>query len=114
MDTANQGLAPWLFKVFPALDFDTSCGEGIWRLSGSSRSLKQGIRVDVLLAGDACLARTVPEASVGNGRKTGSNGILALRTGKQGKSEDLENLVGKGGGAGRVRTAASQFCRLLP
>ncbi len=33
---------------------------------------------------------------------------------KEGTAEALEELTRVGGGAGRVRTAASQFCRLLP
>ena len=33
---------------------------------------------------------------------------------REGKSEGIEELAEVGGGAGRDRTAASQFCRLLP
>jgi hypothetical protein len=33
---------------------------------------------------------------------------------KEGTAEALDSLAGVDGGAGRVRTAASQFCRLLP
>ncbi len=34
--------------------------------------------------------------------------------GNDAKPEALESVAGLTGGAGRVRTAASQFCRLLP
>ena len=33
---------------------------------------------------------------------------------KEETAEALDELAGVGGGAGRDRTAASQFCRLLP
>jgi integrase len=58
---------------------------------------------------------TIPaEIQTGTGSKTGSNEEEAATVSKEKVAEALDSLAGVSGGAGRDRTAASQFCRLLP
>ena len=62
----------------------------------------------------ASLGAMAAKIAVGTGSKTGSNETQTV-TGERGRSSEArEKAVGRSGGAGRVRTAASQFCRLLP
>ena len=46
--------------------------------------------------------------------KTVTEQNQTIMVGQEETAEALEELAGVDGGAGRVRTAASQFCRLLP
>ena len=62
----------------------------------------------------ASLGPLASKTEAGTGSKTGSSDIRAVRTERQEITEATENLVGSIGGAERGRTAASQFCRLLP
>jgi len=67
----------------------------------------------------AHLRNAVNKASLGviaikTGSGTGSKANLVIRGETIGMSEVPDMPVGIIGGAGRVRTAASQFCRLLP
>ena len=71
----------------------------------------------------AHLREAVNKASLNQaGAKTGNETVTATVTKenqpitrqKEGTAEALDELVEVGGGAERVRTAASQFCRLLP
>ena len=50
----------------------------------------------------------------GTGSKTGSNANVVIRGEQRGIAEVRDIPVGMFGGAERGRTAASQFCRLLP
>jgi hypothetical protein len=67
----------------------------------------------------AHLLAAVNTASLGataekTGSGTGSNEVRPIVSKNGECSETPDNLVGSVGGAERVRTAASQFCRLLP
>ena len=62
----------------------------------------------------ASLGALASKIHVGTGSKTGSNEILVMRNTRGEIAEVPENLTGMFGGAERGRTAASQFCRLLP
>jgi len=65
-------------------------------------SLKASLEPSTIQSAIETVTKTVTEQhqsiTVGNGERT----------------EVIEELAGVGGGAERVRTAASQFCRLLP
>jgi integrase len=69
------------------------------------------------------LREAVNKASLGQSMVKSANGTVTKTVTKQNQpvtvekketAEAFEELAGIGGGAGRVRTAASQFCRLLP
>jgi integrase len=67
----------------------------------------------------AHLREAVNKASLGaiaskTGSKTGSDEISSQKAGLPPIAEVTDIPARMGGGAGRVRTAASQFCRLLP
>jgi len=62
----------------------------------------------------ASLGAIATKIEVGTGSKTGSSENQAVNAETGQTIEPLDNSAGSGGGAGRVRTAASQFCRLLP
>jgi hypothetical protein len=62
----------------------------------------------------ASLGALAAKTGSGTGSKTGSELINVAKAPEAKNSEALEPLVGIGGGAERGRTAASQFCRLLP
>lgn len=62
----------------------------------------------------ASLGALASKIEVGTGSKTGSNKILVIRNARGEIAEVSKNLAGMFGGAERGRTAASQFCRLLP
>ena len=51
---------------------------------------------------------------VGSESETVTNETLEGNHQQAGEAEPIESTSGCVGGAGRVRTAASQFCRLLP
>jgi len=60
------------------------------------------------------LGDAVSGMGLATGSKTGTNEIAHHEQMRSNETEAIDVAVGKGGGAGRVRTAASQFCRLLP
>ena len=62
----------------------------------------------------ASLGPIASQIQVGTGSKTGSNAMWQIKGGEQPVAEALGNYAVSSGGAERVRTAASQFCRLLP
>ncbi len=62
----------------------------------------------------ASLGAIASKNLIGTGSKTGSNENPEILGREDQHAEALDILVGSGGGAERVRTAASQFCRLLP
>jgi len=71
----------------------------------------------------AHLRQAVNKASLGQSAARSGNETVTKTVTKENHSitaeneetaEPLEDLAGIGGGAERVRTAASQFCRLLP
>ena len=57
-----------------------------------------------------------PEIKTGNGTVTATvtSATQPITGEREETAEALDSLAGVGGGAERVRTAASQFCRLLP
>lgn len=69
------------------------------------------LRTAVNRASLGALASKIPS---GTGGKTGSKESQRLEQGPVRITEPSEISIGMVGGAGRVRTAASQFCRLLP
>jgi hypothetical protein len=62
----------------------------------------------------ASLGAIASKSASGTGSKTGSNENQGVEQGPVRITEPSEISPGIFGGAGRVRTAASQFCRLLP
>jgi integrase len=62
----------------------------------------------------ASLGAIAAKTQVGTGSKTGSNAMGKFTDGGQPVAEPVGIYLRRGGGAERVRTAASQFCRLLP
>ncbi len=62
----------------------------------------------------ASLGSMTPGIPIETGTKTGTNENQAGESEKAVEAEVLNKLEETNGGAGRVRTAASQFCRLLP
>ncbi len=62
----------------------------------------------------ASLGAIAATSASGTGSKTGSNENQRVEQGPVRITEPSEISAGMFGGAGRVRTAASQFCRLLP
>ena len=62
----------------------------------------------------ASLGIMASKTGSGTGSKTGSNANLVIRGEQRGMAEEPNISVGMIGGAERGRTAASQFCRLLP
>ena len=62
----------------------------------------------------ASLGAIAATRAVEVGSKTGSNENHRVEQGPSRITESSEISAGMLGGAGRVRTAASQFCRLLP
>ena len=54
------------------------------------------------------------QAEMVTGSKTGSNANVVIRAEQRGIAEVPKISMGMFGGAERGRTAASQFCRLLP
>ena len=62
----------------------------------------------------ASLGAIAAKSAGGTGSKTGSNENQRVEQGPVRITEPSEIFTGMVGGAGRVRTAASQFCRLLP
>ena len=62
----------------------------------------------------ASLGIMASKTGSGTGSKTGSNTNLVIRDEQRGIAEVPKISMGMIGGDGRVRTAASQFCRLLP
>ena len=62
----------------------------------------------------ASLGIMASKTESGTGSKTGSNANLVIRGEQRGMAEEPNISVGMIGGAERGRTAASQFCRLLP
>ena len=62
----------------------------------------------------ASLGAIASKSASGTGSKTGSNENQRVEQGPVRITEPSEISTGMIGGAGRVRTAASQFCRLLP
>ena len=62
----------------------------------------------------ASLGPLACKTEAGTGSKTGSSEIGTVRMERPEITEATENLAGSVGGAERGRTAASQFCRLLP
>ena len=71
----------------------------------------------------AHLREAVNKASLGQSTARSTNETVTktvteqnqtITVGQGRNAEAIEELAGASGGAGRVRTAASQFCRLLP
>ena len=62
----------------------------------------------------ASLGVLAPHPASGTVTKTVTKGNLEAEDPQAESTEGFEELAEVGGGAGRVRTAASQFCRLLP
>ena len=62
----------------------------------------------------ASLGLMASKTGSGTGSKTGSNADVVIRGEQQGIAEVPKKSIGMIGGAERGRTAASQFCRLLP
>jgi integrase len=62
----------------------------------------------------ASLGAIATKSASGTGSKTGSSENQGVEQGPVRITEPSEISAGMVGGAGRVRTAASQFCRLLP
>ncbi len=62
----------------------------------------------------ASLGPMTPGIPIETGTKTWTNENQAAGSEKAVEAEALEETAETYGGAGRVRTAASQFCRLLP